>query len=93
MRDAPVRASLRLKHTVWSECSIPNAEVTGLVIGVGKDSRMQINSRVSKKQKTTSLDRYVNYTTFVFFAIALVMGLLNTLFLGLNRRWYLNWFR
>lgn len=88
-----MRASLKLKHTVWSDCFIPNTEVLGLVIGVGEETRMKINSKLSKQQKSTCLDHYINYSTMTFFGVMLVLGLLDTVFLGWNRHWYINLFR
>lgn len=88
-----VKASLKLKNTVWSDCFIPNTEVIGLVIAVGEDSRMKINSKLSKKQKLTCLDSYINYSTMSFFFIILIIAFLDTVFLGLNKRWYINYFR
>lgn len=91
--DPTVCESLKLKHTVWSDCFIPNTEVIGLVIGVGENSRMKINSKLSKEQKLTCLDYYINYSTMSFFGIMLIIGFLDTVFLGLNKRWHINLFR
>lgn len=87
------RESLKIKHTVWSDCFIPNTEVIGMVIGVGPNSRMKINSKLSKKQKLTCLDYFINHSTMLFFGIMLIISFLDTVFLGINKHWYINMFR
>lgn len=93
MIDPLVKTSLKLKHTVWSDCFVANSEIIGIVIGVGDETRMKINSKLSKKIKRTKLDDYINYSTMVFFFIVIILSFLNTVFLGLNKRWYINMFR
>lgn len=88
-----MRSSLKLKNTIWSDCFIANTEVIGLVVAVGENSRMKINSKFSKKQKLTCLDEYINYSTMSFFGLMLILGFLDTVFLGINKRWYINLFR
>ena len=93
MIDPLVRTALKLKHTIWSDCFVSNSEIIGIIIGVGDETRMKLNSKLSKKIKNTRLDQYINYSTFVFFLLVIIISFLDTVFLGLNKRWYINMFR
>lgn len=84
---------MKLKHTIWSDCFVANSEIIGIIIGVGEETRMKLNSKLSKKIKHTCLDSYINYSTMVFFTLVILISFLNTVFLGLNKRWYINMFR
>lgn len=65
-------------------------EVIGLVIGVGENSRVRINSKLYKRHKITSLDDYINYATLGTFISMFVLGFIDMLLLGANKRWFIN---
>ena len=47
---------LTLDNTAWSGCSISHNEIIGLVIAVGSDTRLEMNSKTNKNIKSTHLD-------------------------------------
>lgn len=84
---------MKLKHTIWSDCFVANNEIVGVVIAVGKDTRIKLNSKLSKKMKHTTLDISINISTIGFFFAMVLLSILNTVFLGWNKDWYINMFR
>lgn len=65
----------------------------GVIIAVGKQTRIKINSKLSKKKKHTTLDIAINYSTIAFFVAMVLLSIINTIFLGWNKDWYINMFR
>ena len=86
---------LRLKHTLWANTSVAAGEAIGLVIFVGKETRMQMNGREAaiKHGKT---DREINRLSVFLFCFVLFMAALLLLLSGkffVDDQWYIFFFR
>lgn len=68
-----------MEHTVWSGCSIVHNEIVGLVLAVGKDTRLEKNSSKRKALKSTHLDGKINIFAVVLFLMMATMGGLNVI--------------
>lgn len=71
---------LSVKQTVWSGCSISNNSIYGLVIAVGKDTRLEKNSKNEKIHKQTLIDKRVNFFSVLLFIMMFFIGLINAFF-------------
>lgn len=71
-----------LENTIWSGCSISNNNIIGLIIAVGKETRLEKNSKTSTKIKSTLLDLKVNNFSIVMFTMMITVSILNAIFQG-----------
>ena len=71
-----------LENTVWSGCKISNNEIIGLVVAVGKDTRLTKNSKNIKINKKTYLDKKVEFFSFCLFLMMFLISIMNSLYQG-----------
>jgi len=71
---------LGFKNTVWSGCKVTNNTIYGLVISVGKDTRLTKNSNNKQIHKTTNLDKRVNTFSFILFLMMTLLSFINSFF-------------
>lgn len=82
-----IEDAITLENTVWSGCSIKNNEVIGVVVAVGKNTRLEKNSASNKNIKTTHVDKKINQFSIVLFLMMMSVGVINAIIVG-NFRFY-----
>ena len=82
MKEDPIL----LENTIWSGCSVSNNHVIGLVIAVGKETRLEKNSKTTTKIKSTLLDAKVNNFSIVMFTMMIIVSILNSI--GQGTIWF-----
>lgn len=85
------RDPLGLENTIWSGCSINKSEVIGIVIAVGRETRLVKNSKNVKCQKRTNLDDKVNLFSILLFIIMVSISMINALIQGSWRFGFTNY--
>ena len=73
---------LSVENTVWSGCQVNKSEIYGLVIAVGRDTRLQKNSRNVKIQKITDVDKKVNMFSIILFVMMVVLSVIDAILQG-----------
>lgn len=71
-----------MENTAWAGCTISNNDVVGLVIAVGKDTRLEKNSSTSKGIKKTQLDKKINMFSIILFLLMSLMSFINAIAAG-----------
>lgn len=73
---------INIDNTVWSGCTIKHNEIIGIVIAVGKNTRLEKNSSRQKNIKSTHIDGKINIFSIVLFLMMALMGFLNAIAQG-----------
>lgn len=73
---------LSVENTVWSGCHVNKADIYGLVIAVGSDTRLKKNSKNVKIQKKTDLDHKVNVFSVILFLMMVVLSVVDAILQG-----------
>lgn len=76
---------LSVENTVWSGCKVNKSEVHGLVIAVGKETRLIKNSKNIKVQKVTDLDDQVNLFSIILFIMMVIISVMNAFLQGQHK--------
>ena len=80
------REALKLSNTLWANMKIASGEAVGIVIYVGKETRMELNNKetISKFGET---DKDINRLTKFLFVILIIMSLVLTFLSGKVAHW------
>ena len=87
--DSSSEEPLLLENTLWSGMKLVNGQVTGLVVAVGSDTRLQKNSMGSARLKTTFLDSRANFFCMLIFVMMMTLAVLDAAFQG-GRNYFVN---
>jgi phospholipid-translocating ATPase len=78
------KEKLTLENTMWTSCVLTNGEVVGLVIYVGRETRISLGAS-SPRTKVGCLDNEINFLSKVLFLIMVALTLM--LILLQNTQW------
>lgn len=74
------REPIGLENAIWSGCTLNKAEIHGLVIAIGEETRLLKNSKNETRQKTTNIDYKINIFSALLLAFLLAMAIFNASF-------------
>ena len=81
---------LRLQHTAWASTTVASGDFYGLVIYVGKDTRIQMNAN-DARVKFPICDYEINTISKFLFCFCLLCSLFLVVLKGLRANWYVEW--
>lgn len=89
--DTPSKSDveiLQLENTAWSSTTVASGDFYGLVIYVGKHTRIQMNSN-SPRIKFPQADFEINYLSKLLFLFCLFLSLMFIFLDGFRQKWYI----
>jgi phospholipid-translocating ATPase len=75
------RQALKLSNTLWANMKIASGEAIGVVIYVGKETRIELNNKETKA-KFGKTDKDINLMTKYLFAILILLSFILTILSG-----------
>ena len=81
---------IRLQNTAWASTSVASGDFYGLIVYVGKDTRIQMNANAARIKFPIS-DYEINFLSKFLFGFCLFLSLFLIILKGFRGRWYVEW--
>ena len=81
---------IRLQNTAWASTSVASGDFYGLIVYVGKDTRIQMNANAARIKFPIS-DYEINFLSKFLFGFCLFLSLFLVILKGFRGRWYVEW--